>query len=408
MNKVLGIVAEYNPFHNGHKYHLEQSKKISGCDYTIAVIGGNFTQRGDVSLVDKWKKAEMALLSGIDLVLELPVVYTTSSAENFADGAVKLLDSLKIVDTMSFGAETDDLDLLDTIADVLAKEPKEFVSLLQKELKNGESFPKARENALLQYLKGSSQYSSILKTPNNILAIEYLKALKKRKSHIEPMIIKREKTYEDAIKIKKGYASSSEIRELISEKGNVRNLIPKTTFDLLKGTIRDGELVLGLDTYEQEILYNLRKMSLEEIAALPDVSEGLENKIKKSANEYSSLEAVIEDVKTKRYTETRIKRILLHSLLDITQKDIDLSKKTLPYARVLAFNAQGKKMISAISKQNSKLNIIISVKNFVDKSSNKNLLNMLTKDVFATNVYTLGYQSNGPANLDFTKKVIKL
>ena len=171
MNKVLGIVAEYNPFHNGHKYHLEQSKKISGCDYTVAVIGGNFTQRGDVSLVDKWKKAEMALLSGIDLVLELPVVYTTSSAENFADGAVKLLDSLKIVDTMSFGAETDDLDLLDTIADVLAKEPKEFVSLLQKELKNGESFPKARENALLQYLKGSSQYSSILKTPNNILAI---------------------------------------------------------------------------------------------------------------------------------------------------------------------------------------------------------------------------------------------
>lgn len=408
MNKVLGIVAEYNPFHNGHKYHLEQSKKISGCDYTVAVIGGNFTQRGDVSLVDKWKKAEMALLSGIDLVLELPVVYTTSSAENFADGAIKLLDSLKIVDTVSFGTETDSLDLLDTIADVLAKEPKEFVSLLQKELKNGESFPKARENALLQYLKGSSQYSSILKTPNNILAIEYLKALKKRKSRINPIIIKREKTDENSIKIKKGFASSSEIRELISEKGNVRNLIPKTTFDLLKGTIRDGELVLGLDTYEQAILYNLRKMSLEEISALPDVSEGLENKIKKSANEYSSIEAVIEDVKTKRYTETRIKRILLHSLLDITQKDIEMSKKALPYARVLAFNAQGKKMISAMSKKNPKLNIIVSVKNFVDKSSNKNLLNMLTKDVFATNIYTLGYQSNGPSNLDFTKKVIKL
>jgi len=408
LNKVLGIVAEYNPFHNGHKYHLEQSKKISGCDYTVAVIGGNFTQRGDVSLVDKWKKAEMALLSGIDLVLELPVVYTTSSAENFADGAIKLLDSLKIVDTVSFGTETDSLDLLDTIADVLAKEPKEFVSLLQKELKNGESFPKARENALLQYLKGSSQYSSILKTPNNILAIEYLKALKKRKSRINPIIIKREKTDENSIKIKKGFASSSEIRELISEKGNVRNLIPKTTFDLLKGTIRDGELVLGLDTYEQAILYNLRKMSLEEISALPDVSEGLENKIKKSANEYSSIEAVIEDVKTKRYTETRIKRILLHSLLDITQKDIEMSKKALPYARVLAFNAQGKKMISAMSKKNPKLNIIVSVKNFVDKSSNKNLLNMLTKDVFATNIYTLGYQSNGPSNLDFTKKVIKL
>ena len=408
MNKVLGIVAEYNPFHNGHKYHLEQSKKISGCDYTVAIIGGNFTQRGDVSLVDKWKKAEMALLAGIDLILELPTMYATSSAENFADGAVKLMDSLKIVDTISFGTETEDLDMLDAIADVLAKEPKEYVSFLQKELKNGDSFPKARENAILQYFKGAVPYANLLKTPNNILAIEYLKALRKRKSYINPIIIKRETSNEDSIRLKKGYASSSEIRELISEKENVRNLIPKTTFDLLKGTIRDGELVLGLDTYEQAIIYNLRKMSVEEIAALPDVSEGLENKIKKSANEYSSLEAIIEDVKTKRYTETRIKRILVHSLLNITQKDIDVSKRTQPYARVLAFNAAGKKMISSISKSNPKLNIIVSVKNFVDHSSNKNLLNMLTKDIFASNVYTMGYQSNGPANLDFTKKVLKV
>ncbi len=407
MNKVLGIIAEYNPLHNGHMYHLEQSKREAGCDYSVAVIGGNFTQRGDASLINKWAKADMALQAGVDLVLELPTIYATSSAENFADGAIKLLENLKIIDYVSFGSELGELEILDSIADVLYKEPKEFSSLLQKELKNGVSFPKARENAIIHYFKNSSNYSEILNHPNNILAIEYLKALKKYKSSITPVTIKRESSDPTTNRIKTGFASSSEIRELILRKENVKTLIPKPTFNVLKNSIKNGELVTGLEDFEQPLIYNLRKMSLEQIANLPDVSEGLENKIKDAANQHSYLENIIEEVKSKRYTETRIKRILLHSLLDITKKDIEMSKRTIPYARVLGFNARGKKMISAISKQNPKLSIIVSVKNFVDQSSNRNHLNMLAKDVLATNIYTLAYRENSPANLDFTEKVIK-
>ena len=149
MSKVLGIIAEYNPFHNGHLYHLEQSKKETGATYTVAIMSGNFTQRGNTSIIDKWSKAESALHCGIDLVLELPVLYSISSAENFADGAIKILDSLKVVDYLSFGAETADVSTLNEIAKVLYTEPRKYKTFLSHELKKGLSFPKARENALM-------------------------------------------------------------------------------------------------------------------------------------------------------------------------------------------------------------------------------------------------------------------
>ena len=181
MGKVLGIVGEYNPFHNGHLYHLEQSKKMTSSNYTVAIMGGNFTQRGSTSLIDKWSKAEAAIQNGIDLVIELPVLYTTSSAENFADGAIKILDSLKVVDYISFGAETSDVDILNKFADVLYHEPRKYKILLSHELSKGISYPKARENALMIYLNDIRKCVNVLSSPNNILGIEYLKALKKYK-----------------------------------------------------------------------------------------------------------------------------------------------------------------------------------------------------------------------------------
>ena len=184
MSKVLGIVAEYNPFHNGHLYHIMKSKQETQADFCVAVIGGNFTQRGEPSLINKWAKAEAALLNGVDLVLELPTLYATSSAENFADGAIRLLDSLKIVDVLSFGAETDDINVLDDFAEILYKEPRQYKTLLSTELKKGLSYPKARENALMMYLNDIRKYLNVLSSPNNILGIEYLKALKKNKSKI--------------------------------------------------------------------------------------------------------------------------------------------------------------------------------------------------------------------------------
>ena len=183
MSKVLGIIAEYNPFHNGHLLHLTKSKEETGAKYSICIMSGNFVQRGNTSIVNKWVKTEMALKSGIDLVLELPTVYSISSAENFAEGAIKLLNSLKIVDTISFGSENSDIDILNRISGILYEEPKQYVEFLNEELKKGLSFPKARENAILLYLN-DKKYSNILNQPNNTLAIEYLKALKKYKSHL--------------------------------------------------------------------------------------------------------------------------------------------------------------------------------------------------------------------------------
>ena len=194
MGKVLGIIAEYNPFHNGHLYHLEQSKKMTSSNYTVAIMSGNFTQRGSTSLIDKWSKAEIAIQCGVDLVIELPVLYAISSAENFAEGAIKTLDSLKVVDYISFGAETSDIDLLDKFAEVLYTEPKEYKTLLSHELKKGLSFPKARENALMMYLNDIRKYANVLSSPNNILGIEYLKAMKKLKSNLHPISIARYET----------------------------------------------------------------------------------------------------------------------------------------------------------------------------------------------------------------------
>ena len=191
MSKVLGVIAEYNPFHNGHIYHLNQSKKATGANYTIAVISGNFTQRGNTSIIDKWSKTKMALLGGIDLVIELPLLYSISSAENFADGAINILDSLDVVDYVSFGTEAPNVDVLNKFADVLYKEPREYKNILSHELSKGLSFPKARSNALMLYLNDVRRFAKILNSPNNILAIEYLKSLKKYHSTIKPVSIPR-------------------------------------------------------------------------------------------------------------------------------------------------------------------------------------------------------------------------
>ena len=408
MGKVLGIVGEYNPFHNGHLYHLEQAKKKTHSNYTVAVMSGNFTQRGSTSLIDKWSKAEAAIKSGIDLIIELPVIYATSSAENFADGAIKILNSLKVVDYISFGAENSDLETLKQISDILDTEPREYKSVLTRELKTGISFPKARENALMTYLGGDKKYENIISSPNNILGVEYLKALKNQKSKIEPVAIGRyeagynDNTYTDNI------ASATAIRNIVKNGGFdiLRKLLPPDSYTILMENIKQGHIVPDLSVFEKEIIFNLRYMSLEEIADLPDVSEGLESAIKKAADSCNNLEDFFNIIQSKRYTNTRIQRILLYSLLGITKREMLISKKTMPYVRVLGLNKRGKYLISEIAKANPKLEIVTSVKRFLDSNVNKNLKTMIDIDNFSTDVYTIGYQFDSASKLDFTKKII--
>lgn len=410
MSNVLGIVSEYNPFHNGHLHHLNESKRISHSDYSIAVMTGNFTQRGEASIVDKWSKTKMAIESGIDLVIELPTLYAISSAENFAAGAIKILDSLGIVDYISFGSECDDIAVLNDVANVLCAEPDEYKTLLSHELSKGVSFPKAREKALMMYLNDVRRFANVLSSPNNILGIEYLKALTRQKSSIQPITIKREGSNHNDNTISKyeKFASASAIRNLClsNDISILKNVMPESSFDILNDSIKKGNIVNNLSAFDKEIIYTLRKMSTDEIANLPDVSEGLEFAIKSAANECNSVVELLSIINTKRYTKTRIQRILLYAILGITKKDMQISKNIVPYIRILGFNDKGKGILSEISKRNRKLELVSSVKKFMDKGPNKNLKLMMEKDIWATNVYTLGYEYESKANLDYTQKLI--
>ena len=407
MSRVLGIIAEYNPFHNGHLYHIAKSKQETNAQYVIAVISGNFVQRGNTSIINKWTKAKMALLNGVDLVIEIPTIYSISSAENFAEGAIKILNSLGIVDTISFGMETSDISTLNNIANVLYNEPKEYITILSHELKRGNSYPKARENALMMYLNDIKRYANVMSGSNNILGIEYLKALRKTKSTITPIGIKREKVLYNDKYIVDEFASATAIRKMLltKELNDISKVMPRNSYLLLGEELKKGHYVIDIARFEREIIYNLRRMSIEEIAKLPDVSEGLETSIKNAADSCNTLNELINIVKTKRFTQTRIQRILLYSLLGIDKKQMETSRRVTPYVRVLGFNNKGKELISEMMNLNPKLNVVTSVKKYIDNVANKNLKEMLEKDILATNIYTLGYYSDSYSNLDYTNKI---
>ena len=407
MANVLAVICEYNPFHNGHLYHLNESKKLCNADFTIAVMTGNFTERGELSLFDKWTKAQAAIRNGVDLVIELPTVYSVSSAENFAEGAIKLLNSLGIVDYVSFGSECGDLNLLKTVSSVLTDEPKELSNLISAQLKSGLSYPKARELAINTYFRGSKVYSQILSEPNNILAIEYLKAIKKYKSTMIPITIKRNYTDYNSKVVKNGMASATAIRELLKNNKKIHRLVPYETYEIIEDKLNKKDFYTDLNVFEKEILYELRKMSIDEVANLPDVTEGLENKIKYAVGISNNLEDLINNIKSKRFTRTRIQRILVCALLGITKKDMNISRKATPYIRVLGFNNDGKRIISSISRVNPKAKIIISLKKFLSMPHDNNTKTLLAKDILATNIYNLHQKEHFLSNLDYTHKIVE-
>jgi len=404
MSKILAIIAEYNPFHNGHLYHLQKSKKDIKPDYSICIMSGNFCERGDTSIIDKWSKTESALKCGFDMVIELPVLYSISSAENFAEGSLKILDAFSGDITLSFGSECGDLNILNNIANVLYNEPREYQTILSHELSKGLSYPKARENALLLYLNDIKKYANVLSNPNNILGIEYLKAIKKFKSKVKPHTVKRIDVGYNSLKIKDRLASATAIRNLLKENKDVKKLMPTPSYNILLDNMEHGKTVKDISVFEKEIIYTLRKMSLAEIANLQDVTEGLENAIKQAANTCNNLEDLINTIKSKRYTRSRIQRILLYSILNITKKDIQDSYRSKPYIRILGVSNRGKLLLSQLN--NPKYPAITSVKKFMDSNNNKTLKNILEKDILASNIYTLGYENDSKANLDYTKKLI--
>ena len=400
---VLAIIAEYNPMHNGHVFQINEAKKIANADFVITCMGGNFTQRGNTSIVSKFEKTKMALLNGSDMVIELPTIYSVSSSENFAYGAIKILKELNFVTHISFGIEEENIQKLQDIAELLQNEPLGYCKILKEQLDLGVSYPEARAKAVSIYLN-NIEYETIMQGSNNILAIEYLKQMKKQKANFVPIGIKRNKVSYNSTKIIEDYASSSAIRKFIynNELLQIKSVMPKSAYEILINNIKNGTYNIDLNNYAKIIIYKLRTMSLKQISDLPDVNEGIENLIKSSADKTNNISELIKLVKSKRYTQTRIQRILIYVLLNITKQDMKISKKTSPYIRVLGCTKKGQKLLKEIPQNR----LITSLKKYEQNKLNKNITRMLEIDKSSTNIYTIPYTGNSTANSDYTNRFI--
>lgn len=402
--KVLGFVAEYNPFHKGHKYHLDKSKEKSAADFSIAVMSGSFLQRGQPSFIDKWTKAKMAVNNGIDLVIELPFIFSTQSAETFAYGAIKLLDSLNVVDYLSFGSELENIEVLKKISSILSEEPKFYKEKLKYYLDQGLSFPNARNNALEDYILNSKSsldydYKEILKGSNNILAIEYLKALSKLNSKISPISIKRIGNKYNDTSINGDFASATAIRHSIKNNGlaSIKNLVPGETYSCLENYIDKYKSFNYTENYEDILIYLLRTVDADKIKGLIDIENGLENRIIEKGSQYNNINEIIDNIATKRYPKTRIQRILVHLLNGLYKKDFDELNDLYPsYIRVLASNDKGLSLLREI-KNNSTLPIITKFSNY--KYLNDDTINKIIYfDKKATDIFYLGLASEESLN----------
>ena len=411
--KICGIVAEYNPFHNGHLYHIQKSKEISNSDIVVAVMSGNFIQRGLPSLFDKWTRTKIAIQNGVDIVIELPVCFATASAEYFAHGSIGILDSLNVVSSLSFGNECEDIEILKRIAAVLFHEPDEYKKYLQNELKKGTSYPIARSNALKTFLKkeyDERSLSAILLDSNNILGIEYLKALQAYDSPIIPYSLKRKGGNYNSTTIYENICSSTAIREMfkMNKIDQLSAVVPDNCSTILNQELLHGRSPMFIENFEKEILYEIRKMPLQELTNILDVTEGLEHLIKKASAECVELEDVIETIKSKRYTRTRVQRILIHLLLGIQKEFVENNKTTPQYARILGMSKVGEKALPYLIN-NSRIPIITSVNKFLKGNASDSQKKMLELDILSSNIYTLGYQIPNfkKLNLDYTFPILK-
>ena len=360
--KISGIIVEYNPLHNGHLFHINKTKELTNSDLIIAVMSGNFNQRGIPSIVDKWKKTSMALNNGVDIILELPAIYSLSSAEFFSNGSVSLLNSLGIVDSICFGSEAGDVNFLKEVSDLLVEEPPLFKSLLKEELDGGLPFPKARSSALIHYLEGKNYYNekdlvNNLNSSNNILGIEYLKSLKKLHSNIVPYTIKREGGAYNSTNLNSIFSSATSIRKTLKSNALMEELIshvPPSVYENmveLKNINYNFPFDYMMFPY---IKYKAMTSKKNYFELIPDASEGLHNKILTTLKDAKDYEHCIEMIKSKRYTYTRISRILCQYFLGFYEYNtVEMRKDPCPYARILGFTKNGATALKSMKSNSS-------------------------------------------------------
>ena len=396
--KTAGIIAEYNPFHNGHAYHIREVRHQTGADYVIVVMSGNFMQRGVPAMLDKYTRARMALENGADLVLELPCIFACSSAELFAKGGVSLLCQLGVVDFLGFGCENDDLELLNKAASLLSEEPEEYRLTLQDSLREGNSFPTARGKAISSCLQDPTIDSAFLSSPNNILALEYLKAIKglsskNSENSLKPVAIKRAGASYHEDRLCASYSSALAIRKvLLSQEqeplntGALKDQVPDSVLHLLEKSYQKTYPVTSQD-FSAQLHYKLLSEVETGYTEYLDVSKDISDKIKKNLNSYLDFDSFCMLLKSKDLTYTRISRCLLHILLNIHKEDL---LPQAPYARVLGFRKDCAPLFKEIKEKSSLplLAVAADARKFLaDPSVTDRAKKMLTTDLTATRIY---------------------
>ena len=395
--KTTGIVAEYNPFHNGHKAHVEACR-ANGATHIVACMSGNFVQRGSVAIMDKRARAAAALRGGVDLVVELPVPFAVATAEVFAKGGVSVLEALGCVDALSFGSECDDLERL--MAAAKAVTDPEVDALIKTELSGGVSYPTARAYAVRSVC--GADIADVLEGPNNILAVEYLKQLTALGSGMQAEPVLRVGNSHDALTATDEFASASMLRIML-ERSDLRafDYMPETTELEFKRMMNVGRAPVRVEESERAILSRLRMLTAEDIRKAPDVSEGLENRIYNAIQSATSLEELYDIVKTKRYTHSRIRRIVTALYLGILPED----RETVPYIRVLGFNDRGLEVLKA-AKERATLPVITKAAAIAELDENAR--HTFDLECRATNLYNLATPRILPCGTEYSDEIVML
>lgn len=370
-----GIICEFNPFHNGHKYLINQAKTKTNAKI-ICLMSGDFVQRGDPAFEEKYIRAKNAINAGADAVFELPTIYACSNAENFAYGAIKILKALG-AKHIAFGVENTSLDILEKIAKIKLNNSLEFQNCFKNEIENGINYNTALKRAIAKEI--SIDVTEILAKPNNILAIEYLTAIKKLDAKINPIAISRIDNGYNSELAKNEFISASAIREKIYNGEDVSRFIPETN---IKNSFLTKQEKEKFDTLA---IFNLRNSPAYSLEKCYDYNEGIEYRIKKFADNYSNLDELCGAVSTPRYRIPRVKKLAIYPLLNITKSLISLSKTTKPAVKVLAISKQNKNMLSEINKKH--INLIITNKDYEKLSSAQKKI--ITIDLNASNIYNL-------------------
>lgn len=421
---TVGIISEYNPLHNGHLYQIRKIREIFGEDSAvIAIMSGNFVQRGEAAVLDKWSRARTAVQCGANLVIELPVLYATASAELFASGGVAIAAATGVCDYLVFGSESGDLQELEAIADILAEEPDEFRVLLKQHLDEGLSFSVSRSLAIEEY-GAAPGAADILACSNNILAIEYLKAIRRRRiKRMRPYTIRREgQAYNDTFFSPGFHASASAIRESLQSPdtgtafiiSTLSGSMPEDSLASLASGQRRQSCILSKEAYAGDLFQMILSNTPENLTRLPGMGEGLGNRLREyaaaSTAEPDRLGKLIESVSTRRYPRSRVRRALIHMLLGITKDDFAMAAgdKAPYYLRILGFDKKGRYLLK-IMRKTARLPIITRGSDFREYAANADnqaLLRMSQLDINATDIWS--QKTTGQCGRDFTTPPVTL